>query len=66
MGTDRSSPLPGSAREVTLARIQDEIEFARALTALLLAARLEDAEHRAEEAYQRIVGSGRFTSTYQL
>lgn len=36
-------------------RLKEEIEFARALTALLLAARLEEAEHRAEEAYERIV-----------
>ena len=36
--------------------IKDEIEFARAWTALLLAARLEDAEMRAEEAYRLIIG----------
>ncbi len=38
-------------------RLKEEIDFARALTALLLAARLEEAEHRAEQAYERIVGS---------
>ncbi len=40
-------------------RIQGEIEFARAWTALILAARLDEAETRAEEAYRQIVGDAR-------
>jgi hypothetical protein len=35
--------------------IEDELELARALTALLLAVRLENAETRAEEAYNRVL-----------
>lgn len=35
-------------------RVKDDIEVARALTAILLAARLEVAEARAQEAYDRI------------
>ena len=36
-------------------RVRDEVDFARALTALLLAIRLENAEQRAEEAYERVI-----------
>jgi hypothetical protein len=36
--------------------IKDEIDFARALTALILAARLDEAEMRAEETYRQIMG----------
>ena len=35
-------------------RIRDEIEFARALTAVLLAVRLEVAEVKAQDAYEKI------------
>ena len=35
--------------------IRDEIEFARALTAVILAVKLEQAEERAQDAYDRIV-----------
>lgn len=35
-------------------RIQEEVEFARALTAVLLAVRLEVAEAKAQEAYDRL------------
>jgi len=37
-------------------RIREEIEFARALTAVLLAVRLEVAEAKAQDAYERIAG----------
>ena len=43
-------------------RIREEIEFARALTAVLLAVRLEVAEVKAQDAYEKIsrrVGAGR-------
>ena len=36
--------------------IREEIEFARALTAVLLAVRLEVAEAKAQNAYEKIVG----------
>ncbi len=36
--------------------IRAEIEFARALTAVLLAVRLEVAEVRAQDAYEKIAG----------
>lgn len=36
--------------------IREEIEFARALTAVLLAVRLEVAEAKAQAAYERIAG----------
>ncbi len=35
-------------------RIREEIEFARALTAVLLAVKLEVAESKAQEAYDRL------------
>ena len=35
--------------------IRDEIEFARALTAVILAVKLEQAEERAQVAYDQIV-----------
>ena len=35
--------------------IRDEIEFARALTAVILAVKLEQAEERAQDAYDRII-----------
>lgn len=35
-------------------RIREEIEFARALTAVLLAVKLEVAETKAQEAYERL------------
>lgn len=35
-------------------RIRDEVEFARALTAVLLAVRLEVAEAKAQEAFDRL------------
>ena len=35
--------------------ISDEIEFARAVTAVILAVKLEQAEERAQNAYDRIV-----------
>ncbi len=35
--------------------IGDEIEFARAVTAVILAVKLEQAEERAQNAYDRIV-----------
>jgi len=38
-------------------RIREEIEFARALTAVLLAVRLEVAETKAQDAYERIARS---------
>ena len=60
MNVNRTSQTMKSTQGSTIARIQDEIEFARALSALILAARLEEAEYRSEEAYQRIVGSRRF------
>ncbi len=37
-------------------KIREEIEFARALTAVLLAVRLEVAETKAQDAYERIAG----------
>jgi hypothetical protein len=39
-------------------RVQCEIEFARALTALVLAAKLEVAEQRADQALDRILSGG--------
>jgi len=35
-------------------RIRDEVEFARALTAVLLAVRLEVAEAKAQDAFDRL------------
>ena len=35
--------------------IREEIEFARALTAVILAVRLDQSEERAQQAYDRIV-----------
>lgn len=43
-------------------RIKDEVEFARALVAVLLAVRLKEAEDRAEQAYDRIVQGGAIRS----
>jgi hypothetical protein len=40
-------------------RIKCEVEFARALTALLLAARLDQAELRAQEALDRVLNRRR-------
>lgn len=37
-------------------RIREEIEFARALTAVLLVVRLEVAEMKAQDAYEKIAG----------
>ncbi len=37
--------------------LREEIELARALTAVLLAARLEVAETKAQRAYEKVAGS---------
>jgi len=37
-------------------QLENEIDLARALTALLLAVRLDVAERRAEDVYERIIG----------
>jgi len=37
------------------AAISGEIEFARAVTAVILAVKLEQAEERAQDAYDRII-----------
>ena len=37
-------------------RLREEIELARALTAVILAARLEVAEVKAEQALERVTG----------
>jgi hypothetical protein len=58
--TDRRSPQRAEPDRATLdARIREEIEFARALTALILAARLDEAEARAEHAYRLVFRTGR-------
>lgn len=38
--------------------IRDEIEFARALTAVLLAVKLDQSEDKAQVAYDQIVNMG--------
>lgn len=35
-------------------RLREEVEFARALTAIVLAVRLEVAEAKAQDAYERL------------
>ena len=37
-------------------RLREEVELARALTAILLAARLEVAETKAQRAYENLIG----------
>jgi len=53
----RDAPVQGERAmidEKLEKRIRDEVEFARALTAVLLAVRLEVAEAKAQDAFDRL------------